>query len=123
MLNAGSTFLLPTPPRYDTKHLWVVLAIIADKTLAVNVTSKTLDCDMSCMLRKGDHNFILHDSIINYADAMLMKSSELEAVIKANGVTLKDPVSYRLLSKIKAGAKVSDAFPTGLRDLLFPTTR
>lgn len=50
MIVAGYTFLSPTPP-YDTKHLYIVIAIIDNaEALFVNVTTKKENKDDTCIL-------------------------------------------------------------------------
>ncbi|MGR3174046.1 MAG: hypothetical protein ACUZ8N_05550 [Candidatus Scalindua sp.] len=113
IITPGFTFLSPTP-EYNTKHLFIVISIINDNTkaLCVNVTTKK-DRDMSCILKAGDHEFIKHDSVINYGDAIIPKIDKLIEAINKGLMEPNEPIDDDLLSEIINGAKISNAFPQG----------
>lgn len=115
MIAPGFTFLSPTPS-YDTEHLYVVIAVIdASEVLFVNITSKKQNSDRSCELTKGDHPFITHESVINYADAKKAQINMLESAIKNNIMKSHQPVSPELLGRILNGALESPLFPEGMK--------
>jgi len=115
MLTAGDTFFLPTPPDFLTKHLFIVISERNeyDEVLIVNVTTKKSHSDASCILRNGDHPFIKHESVANYADARAVKVSDLCRLIGRHAdVSSHQSVSPELLRRIQEGALVSPALPT-----------
>ena len=112
MVSPGKAFLLRNP-NYPTEHLFIVIAINKDEALLVNITSN--DVDQTCILGKGDHPFIKHQSYVNYKDAMLAKISLLKEYLKLSPGKLQNDVSPALLLKIKEGAANSPNFkPTFL---------
>jgi hypothetical protein len=75
----------------------------------VNVTTKK-DRDMSCVLKVGDHEFIKHDSVINYGDALIPETHILKEAINKGLIEVSKPVDDDVLSRIIKGATISDAF-------------
>lgn len=57
------------------------------------------------------HNFIRHDSVINYGDAKDAPISKVKEAIEMSLFTPHDPVSNDLLKRIQKGALNSHAFP------------
>jgi hypothetical protein len=114
MISPGVTFLSKRPS-YPTEHLHIVISPIIDgKVLLVNVTSKKFDSDETCVLCLGDHEFIKHDSVINYGDAIDADILLMEKAILNQTFKPQSPVSDALLKRIQEGALKSDAFPPAL---------
>lgn len=113
MITPGFTFLSPTP-EYNTKHLFIIISIIDNnkKALCVNVTTKK-DRDMSCILKAGDHEFIKHDSVVNYGDAIIPEIDKLIEAINKGLIEPNKPIDDNLLNRILKGALNSNAFPKG----------
>ncbi len=113
MVTPGFTFLSPTP-EYNTKHLFIVIAIIDDnkKALCVNVTTKK-DRDMSCILKAGDHEFIKHDSVVNYGDVIKPEIDKLIEAINKRLIEPNKPITNDLFIRILKGARNSKAFRQG----------
>ncbi len=105
----GFTFLARKPP-YNTKHLYIVISIIDNNTkaLSVNVTSKK-DRDESCILKVGDHEFVTHDSVIRYEDAITPKIDTLTEAIKKGVIERQEPVRNDVLNRILEDARNSKA--------------
>lgn len=101
-------------PEYATKHLYVAISVIDDNTkaLCVNVTTKK-DRDTSCVLKAGDHEFIKHDSVINYGDVLAPEISNLKEAINKELIEPNESIDDDLLGRIINGAKISNAFPQG----------
>lgn len=119
MLPVGSTFLIPTPPFYEIKHLFILIAV-EQKTnsgLIVNFTTARDGCDRSCVLRPGEHRFLTHESVINYADSKIIDLSVLERALYKNSIKPHDHVSSELLEKVQSFAVESNAIP--LKNLKF----
>jgi hypothetical protein len=99
-------------PSYPTEHLHIVISPVIDgKVLLVNLTSKKYDSDDTCILCVGDHEFIKHDSVISYVDAIAADVSLMEKAILSQTFKPQSPISDTVLKKIQDGAQESDAFP------------
>jgi hypothetical protein len=122
MLTIGSTLVIYTPPKCETEHLYIIIAIqkSTGKALVVNVnvTSFKKGCDTSCILRIGQHKFLKHTSIINYADAQIVEISILDDLLKRELIKPHDPVSSIQLKKIQQCGLTSSALPTKFLDFL-----
>jgi hypothetical protein len=111
MLIPGFTFLSRNP-QYVTEHLYIIISpVIDEKVLFVNVTTRKEFKDDTCILKKGDHDFIRHESVINYADATESDVSLIREAIANKIFKPHTPVRNDVLDKIQKGAYVSPAFP------------
>lgn len=114
MIVPGFTFLSRRPPYY-TPHLYIVISpIINGMVVFVNITTPKWGSDDTCILRIGDHDFITHDSIINYGDAKETKVDLLREAISKRYMTPQPPISADILKRIQEGAWKSKAFPESL---------
>lgn len=114
MITTGFAFLSPTPEYPDTFHLYIIISIVDTKALIVNVTTKKVGSDVSCVLQVGDHDFITRESVINYGDAKIPEIDNLKSAIDKKILKPQKPVTDDLLIRIVNGAKISNAFPQGL---------
>lgn len=112
MITAGYTFLSHNPA-YDTKHLYIIIVMVADdnEAIFVNVTTKKDNNDSTCILRVNDHDFIRHDSVINYGDTVKTSISKIQKAVDLNIFIPQNPVSDELLEKILEGALSSPDLP------------
>ena len=107
-LGAGDTFLTVSKDIRD--HLWF---IVSDPTLdelnvlLVNLTTWKTGKDGSCILDRGDHPFITHKSIINYADARVTSIAKLAKLHELNQIYRKEPLSPAVLARIRQGLRMS----------------
>ncbi|MDQ1351268.1 MAG: hypothetical protein QG657_1570 [Acidobacteriota bacterium] len=101
MIPVGSTFLIPTPPLFQTKHLYILIAAekSTNRGLIVNFTTSRYGSDKSCVVIPGEHSFLNHESVINYADSQIVDISSLETALSKGIITSHDPVSPVLLKK------------------------
>jgi hypothetical protein len=114
MIPPGYTFL-SRRPGYFILHLHIVISkIISGKVLIVNITTPKTNSDYTCVLKKADHPFIRHDSIVNYADAVDAQIELVKKAIRENTFIPDTPISEELLKRIQEGALKSDAFPPRL---------
>ena len=120
MLALGSTFLVPTPPLFNVKHLFIIIAIQSnlERALVVNVTSERNECEGICFLEDGEHPFITHRSKINYARAKITKISKLEESIKNGKAEEHQSINDTLLKRIRQGALISQEIPGKCYDFL-----
>ena len=116
-VSAGDTFLVAHP--YN--HLNVVCsdpAADASKVLLVSITTFRPKEDESCILVKGDHPFIKHNSCMRYKDARVASVAQIRALLDGGLLTRREPVSVELLARIRDGAGDSDFLPEEYRRLL-----
>lgn len=108
----GDTYLIPTPPDYKIKHLYILIAQDPSTGLflAVNVTKKRPGTDFTCELNVGDHSFITNPSIIKYDEPIEVECTKLEDALNKSIIVSRQAVSPELLEKIQLGAKTSPAF-------------
>jgi hypothetical protein len=59
----------------------------------------------------GEHSFVNHESVINYADSKIVVISSLEEALSKGAITHHDPVSSELLKKIRDDGLKSSAIP------------
>jgi hypothetical protein len=93
-------------------HLWIVISDPAShpdaEIVAVNVTSRPVCADTSCVLEPKDHSdFLQHTSYVNYADAVTMIPSVARGKFKGGQLKKRAPVSHGVLKKIRQGARFS----------------
>lgn len=110
----GSTLLIPSGPQVGHKHLF---ALMLDPTVVDGYGSKPVVLlagvtsvangtpgEDSCLLAKGEHPFIDHDSFVDYRFTRVEPIQNIQERI-ADGVFIeKDACSPELIRKIIAGA-------------------
>lgn len=72
----------------------------------VNITTLRSHSDRTVILRKGDHPYILHDSVVSYQDAQELSVVKIQAQID-RGWPQCDSCSDELLKKVQAGLLAS----------------
>lgn len=110
MLSVGDTLLIRALPN-NKEHLFIIIAIetSSDSALLVNVTSLKIGCDNSCCISVGEHPFVRHVSVINYADSRITPISNLEYCLNEGIFKKHIPISGKLLKRIQDGALKSPA--------------
>jgi hypothetical protein len=108
VLTAGDTVEMrlghPTIP-----HLWILVTDPhpdSQKAVIVSVTTLRSHSDQTVILRKGDHPYILHDSVVSYQDAQELSVVKIQAQID-RGWPQCDSCSDELLRKVQAGLLTS----------------
>lgn len=115
MIVPGFTFLSETPSS-SSEHLYVILFPPIDgRVLFVNVTTQKHNSDSTCVLKVGEHPFLTHDSVINYADAADATLNQVNKAISMNVFKPHAPFSASLLKRVQGGAAASKAFPPKYR--------
>ena len=116
MIKPGDCFLLDNPTN-NRKHLYIVISNQSnqDRILLVNVTTYKTGKDTSCILESGDHPFIKHKSIINYAEPLEPVHDPFEGFVNRNIIQRAKSISKVVLRKVQEGAKVSPALPRKFR--------
>jgi hypothetical protein len=109
-LEVGDAFVNVDPG--SPSHLWVVIAKSSDDVAIVNFTSKTsLSADESCVITKGEHSFVAHDTIVLYRAAKMPKGAVLDSARDHKYLEMYDRVSPALLLRIQQGALTSPFCP------------
>ncbi len=116
-MNGGDTFLVVRP--YN--HLYMVIsdpALDADKVVIVNFTTHSPDEEQNCVLEAGEHTFISRKTAVRYKDARVVSVSSLQNLVRANQMTMREPLSEDVLQRVRDGAALSDFLPEGCRKIL-----
>jgi hypothetical protein len=115
MLNCGDTFLIEDEDGLD-RHLWIVITPPTEgEVVIVTVTTQRKRSETLVVLRKGDHPFIVHDSVIAYAYSRIRAVDDIESAIENGTAKQREPVSEAVLKKVRAGLIDSDFTPNGVR--------
>src|SRR5580698_1532336 len=97
----GMTFLVPSGPGEDQKHLYVVLtdACSNGNHLAVPIQSVYPGeyHDSTCLLKEGDHPFVTHLSWVAYHRAEFLSHDLLIRQFEDFAYILKAPISEDVL--------------------------
>ena len=105
-MKAGTTLEMPKPGSTQIPHIWIVITDPNKdgECVIVNVTSYKAICDNTVVLKKGDHPYIHHDSIIEYFDARITTSEKLKAAVNGGAAIPKQDCPPQTLKKIQEGA-------------------
>lgn len=117
MFRCGDTIDMKDRPG-ATPHLWIVVTEPHPETgevVIVNVTTLRAHSNQTVVLRKGDHPFILHDSVVSYQDARIRKVGELSRAIDFGRAGKCDPCSEALLVRVQQGV-CQDSTPNYIRE-------
>ncbi len=116
-MEAGDTFI-----RGDAdKHLWVVLSdpkIDRERVLVVNLTTLDARKEKACLLRRGEHSWISHDTCVNYGDAVVTTLASLNAAKDGGAIKMNTPLSPVVLKKIRDCALESERMSIENADIL-----
>jgi len=70
----------------------------------VPISSRHEKCDKTCLLGKGDHDFIVHDSFVFYAKADIYEDANIiYRVHKEKSITNKGLIDEKIFALICAG--------------------
>lgn len=114
---AGDTFI-----RKDADaHLWIVLSdpsIDPEKVLIVNLTTLDARKEQICVLNRGDHPWIKHETCVNFADSIITTLAKLNAARAGGALQMRAPLSPGLLKKIREAVLDSERIPMDNADVL-----
>jgi hypothetical protein len=103
-------------------HLWLIITHpdgASGSFVMVNVTTLDDDVvDISCILHKGDHPDVHHDSVVFYADAQewfAAGDDGCDANLKANTILSGPTFTQPVLRRIQDGALASSYFKKKFR--------
>ena len=104
-MQRGDTFLLAAGPQ-GRMHLWIVATEplrTTTEVIIVSVTTLRNAADQTSVLRKGDHPFIKHDSVVHYSDARIYLGSTIDSRIASGAVKGRECCSDILIDEVEAG--------------------
>lgn len=107
-IRLGDAFLLDTSP--NGQHLYIAIAKTAqDKYLFVNVTTRRINSEMTCILSPGPGvpSFVIRESVIAYQFAREMNVVQLAQLITPGSPIPKGSCSPTVLAKIQRGGLIS----------------
>jgi hypothetical protein len=117
-MEAGDIFI-----RVDNdKHLWIVLSdpkLDPEKVLIVNLTTLDARKEQVCVLKRGDHSWVKHDTCVNYQDSVVTTVVQLNTARDQGAIDMKKRMSTATLKKIRDGALESERMPMLNADVLF----
>ena len=109
-MNPGDTVIVALRDTSVDSHLWIVISdtvVAPDRVVIVNMTSWRSDKDQACVLEVGDHSYVTHRTCINYADAKIQTTANLETLIAKGMVQRHATCSEELLVRIRDGVNES----------------
>jgi hypothetical protein len=107
----GKCFLIPSGPREDGKHLFVIITnkCPADCHLLLSISSVEPGeyYDPACLLHPGDHPFVKHLSSVMYSKAVVLSHDDIIKQVRDFAFLIKEDASDAFVEKIRAGIAVS----------------
>jgi hypothetical protein len=107
-LYAGFTFLYPINDRQN-EHLWLVATNPNEDELVVvvNITTLRGAKDQTIVLQSGEHEFIKHDSCVNYAMAEVLSIEKLHARLGSGRAKRHSDMNADLTALVLSGFTAS----------------
>ena len=87
------------------------------QVIAVFLTSKKPNSDLTVVLSSGDHRFIKHDTVISYADARIFNKENIIIRIRERDFQPHDSLSNDMISAIQEGLIVSPRTPRNIKKI------
>jgi hypothetical protein len=114
-MKAGDAFLLPD---FTSSHLHVVLAALDDGSFVLcHFTTRRAYTDNTCVIKPGEHSFVVHETVVRYSAAYQCSGDGL-AALERTIVKRFESLSPALLARIKKGALDSPQTPDKIKALL-----
>lgn len=92
----GHVWIVGTDPNRDGEIAIFSLTSLRDYTV-----------DLTCVLRKGDHPFIDHDTVVDYRRSRLIMATDLQSWTNAGDTRPQPSASDAVLLKLRRGAVAS----------------
>lgn len=121
MLKLGDTFLMPETSS-GIEHLYIVITEPDEKgnAVCVNVTTPKAFSETACVLKKGDHPFITHESVVLYSDAKVLDLNLVEKALQMKQTSFvckrQDACTPETLKVIQDGMLQSKRAPKGIKE-------
>src|SRR5262249_27606257 len=113
MLKCGDTIEMPKPG-HSVPHLWILITepdAASGEAVMVNVTTLRSHSDTTVLLKRGDHPYIIHDSVVFYADARIVDCRKIDAGVNAGYFPQLAACSPAVLKTIQEGLLKSPYTP------------
>jgi hypothetical protein len=110
----GDSFLMPAPGGTQTSHLWVFVTErepVTHQAVIVSVTTLREGKDQTLILRKGEHPFLTHESVVAYRHARIVDCRVLDGNLAAGTIQGHETCSAKLLKDIQDGIFASQHTP------------
>lgn len=120
-MEAGSTFCLAEVHTEIDDHLWVVLSEPEqnpESVLLVSITTLRPHKDQACLIHRGEHPWVTHDSCVAYDFARTVTLKQLNALKDSGRIVLRERLSELLLTRIRRAAADSTRLEMRFADLL-----
>ena len=95
----------------EQRHLWMILILetangqVAIANLTSHAPEQKRSCDEECVIvRPGEHPYPSRDSCVSYRHASLISLEWLLKGVENRTYTRREPLSERLLERIRRGA-------------------
>ena len=115
-----ATVLIPSGPAHDParKHLFILLTDPCPQQtiLLVGVSTCRRGFDQTCRLFAGDHEFVKHDSFIEYALARIEGADGLMRGVKAGLLEARDAIDTPIFARICHGLTESPFTAPRIKD-------
>ena len=100
----GDTLHMPAW-RSPTEHLYIILTEpdVSGDILLVNLTSRTTRSDLTVVLQPGEHPYVIHESVINFADARILEHAWLLERVEAGYFQADEPLTFPVLKRVLDG--------------------
>lgn len=115
MLNCGDTFLTGDGDE-NNFHLWIIVTPPKEgEAITVCVVTAHKRHERLCVLNKGDHSFLTHESVVAYGWSKIRAVADIEAACETKVAKMKEAISEEILKKAQGGLVESDFTPNGIR--------
>jgi len=123
----SATLLIPSGPAHDLdrNHLFIILTdSVADLLngqkesnllTSVSTLNPALPHDKTCILHKGDHPFISHDSYVSYRDSRILETAKIIKGVETGVLIQKPLMDSGIVDKICDGLSDSPHSPEKIK--------
>ncbi len=116
---AGETFLYPLNLA-SREHLWVIVTEpnAEGQFVVVNLNSLRGAKDQTVILFAREHDFVRHDTCVNYARAQLTDNATLQSWLDRGAAKMHRPLRPGVLKLIQDGSTASDVTSKRIVDFI-----
>ena len=115
-MEGGFTFLTDVD-----RHLWIVLSDPIrdpDRVVIVSITTLAPHKEQTCIVHRGEHPWVTHDSCVAFRFARIVSSTLLVESRYKGLLQLQEPLSAALLTHIRESSARSTGLPIEVADIL-----
>jgi hypothetical protein len=116
-MNCGDTLLIPAPGACEeTPHLWIILTEPDPYCVLVSLSTLRYDKDQTVILHRGDHPFLVKDSVAMYAYARLADIGDLATQVATGMAAPREPCTTEMLRLLRDGILASPDTPPKIQN-------